>query len=116
MLYLVVKALVSGVIVVIVSEVARRNPNVGGLIASLPLVSLLAFVWLWNDTRDVERIAAQSQSTFWFILPTLPMFLVFPALLRSGTAFWPALGIASGLTIALYATMVWLLPKVGINL
>jgi hypothetical protein len=116
MSYLIIKAALSGILVMIVSEVARRSPGIGGLIASLPLISVLAFIWLWHDAGDVERIAAQSQSTFWFVLPSLPMFLVFPALLRHGTPFWLALGLSCLLTMVLYALTMWLLPRLGIEL
>jgi hypothetical protein len=115
MTYLIIKAAVSGVIVMIVSEVARRSPGIGGLIASLPLISVLAFIWLWQDTADLQRIAAQSESTFWFVLPSLPMFLVFPALLRHGTPFWMALAASCALTMVLYALTMWLLPRLGIQ-
>ncbi len=77
-LYASAKAALSGALVVTVSEAAKRNPTWGGLIASLPLVSVLALVWLWNDTKDVARIASLAQAIFWFALPSLPMFLVFP--------------------------------------
>ena len=70
MIYLIIKAALSGIIVMAVSEVARRSPGLGGLIASLPLISILAMIWLWQDTADTERIAAQSQATFWFVLPS----------------------------------------------
>lgn len=116
MLYLVIKAALSGVIVMIVSEVARRSPGIGGLIASLPLVSVLGIIWLWRDTGDMERIAAHAQSTFWFVLPSLPMFLAFPAMLRAGVGFWPALAVSCVLTMALYALTIWLLPRIGISL
>ena len=79
MLYLALKAGLSGVIIAAVSEIARRSPTLGGLILSLPLVSILAFVWLWRETGDGERIAALSQSTFWYVLPTLPMLLLHPS-------------------------------------
>jgi hypothetical protein len=114
--YLIIKAALSGVIVMLVSEVARRSPGLGGLIASLPLVSVLAVIWLWRDTADVERIATQLQSTFWYILPTLPMFLAMPAMLRYGVGFWPALSLSCLLTIALYAMMIWLLTRSGVSL
>ncbi len=114
MLYLAAKALLSGVIIAVVSEIAKRSPSLGALILSLPLVSILAFIWLWRDTTDTERIAALSQSTFWLVLPTLPMFLVLPALLRSGAGFWTALGLACLLTIMLYAAMAWALGRYGI--
>ena len=84
MAYLIFKALVSGAIVAAASEVARRWPGIGGLIVSLPLVSLLTFLWLWRDTGDTERIAALSTSAFWFFLPSMPMFLALPLMLRAG--------------------------------
>jgi hypothetical protein len=116
MIYLLTKATLSGLIIMIISEVARRSPGFGGLIASLPLVSVLAIMWLWRDTHDTARIASHSEATFWFVLPSLPMFLVFPALLRNGVDFWIALAGSSLLTIALYSLTVWLLPKVGVSL
>jgi hypothetical protein len=91
MLYAVIKALLSGVVIAAASEAAKRSPAMGAVILSLPLISILAFIWLWRDTSDTGAIAALSQSTFWFVLPTLPMFLVLPALLRNGAGFWPAL-------------------------
>jgi len=115
MTYLITKALLSGLIIMVVSEVARRSPGLGALIVSLPLVSLLAIIWLWRDTSDAARIASHSEATFWLVLPTLPMFLVLPALLRSGVGFWPALGVSCVLTIMLYLLAVWLLPRFGIN-
>jgi hypothetical protein len=116
MTYLMVKALLSGMIVMIVSEVARRSPGLGGMIASLPLVSILGIMWLWRDTSDVERIAAHAEATFWFVLPSLPMFLAFPAMLRHGVGFWLALALSCALTMLLYALTIWLLPRIGINL
>ena len=78
MLYLLIKAAISGVIVALVSEIGRRYPGWGGLLASLPLVSLLAILWLWRDSGDPERVAALSIGAFWFILPSLPLFYVLP--------------------------------------
>ncbi|NDF11882.1 MAG: DUF3147 family protein [Proteobacteria bacterium] len=115
MLYLVLKSALSGIIVMLVSEVARRSPSLGGLIASLPLVSILGILWLWKDTSDVERVAAHAYSTFWFVLPSLPMFLIFPAGLRHGIHFWIALIASCAITMALYALTFWLLPKFGVK-
>jgi hypothetical protein len=115
MLYLVAKGLLSGVIVMAASEVAKRSPTYGALLVSLPLISILAMIWLWRDTGDNERIAALSEGTFWLVLPTLPMFLVLPALIRNGIAFWTALAASCALTMVLYLVTIWLLPKIGIN-
>ena len=116
MLYLVIKAAISGVIVAIVSEIARRYPGWGGLVASLPLTSLLAMLWLWRDTADPERVAGLSMGAFWFILPSLPMFAVLPALLRSGVGFWASMTLSVAGTLALYAVMFWAAPKLGLKL
>jgi hypothetical protein len=116
MTYLLVKALLSGLIVAAASEIARRWPGLGAMIVSLPLVSLLAFIWLWRDSGDPERVAQLSQSTFWFFLPSMPMFLALPAMLRAGLGFWLALAIACGLTVALYAGMALAGPRFGLKL
>ncbi|MDR3498460.1 MAG: DUF3147 family protein [Parvibaculum sp.] len=116
MLYPVIKALLSGVIIMAVSEIAKRNPALGALVVSLPLVSILAILWLWNDTGDTERIAAHAEATFWYVLPSLPMFLAFPALLRHGTGFWPALALSCILTFLLYLGTVWIAARFGVRL
>ncbi|MBW8302822.1 MAG: DUF3147 family protein [Brevundimonas sp.] len=116
MLYLAVKALLSGVIIALVSEIARRSPGFAALVASLPLVSVLGMVWLWRDTSDPERMAAHAGATFWYVLPSLPMFLLIPLLLKRGVAFYPALAAGCILTVALYLAMVWLAPKFGLTL
>ena len=115
MLYLLVKAVVSGLIIAAASEVARRWPGVGGLIVSLPLVSLLAIIWLWRDTGDAERVAQLATGAFWFILPSLPLFLVLPAMLRSGLGFWLALALSVALTLVLYGGFYWIAPKLGLR-
>lgn len=116
MLYLAIKAVLSGIIIAVVSEVAKRYPGLGALIASLPLVSLLGILWLWRDKPDVPNMASHIEATFWFVLPSLPMFLVIPAMLRSGVNFWLALVAGCALTVALYLGMVWLGPRFGLRL
>jgi hypothetical protein len=116
MLYLIIKAAISGVIVAAVSEIARRYPGWGGLLASLPLTSLLAMLWLWRDSGDAERVAELSQSTIWFFVPSVPLFIALPILLRSGFGFWASMAIVIAGTLALYALWFWAAPKVGIRL
>lgn len=116
MIYGIVKALLSGAIVALASETARRSPAFGALIASLPLVSVLGMIWLWRDTADPHRLAAHAEATFWYVLPSLPMFLVMPTLLRHGVGFWPALGLGCALTALLYLAMTALLARFGIML
>ena len=114
--YLIAKAALSGLIIAVVSEIAKRSPPLGALVVSLPLVSILAIIWLWRDTGDTERIAALMVSTFWYVLPSLPMFLLMPALLRNGVGFVPSLAVSCALTILLYLLTAWALSKFGINL
>ena len=116
MWYLAFKAALSGVLIAIVSQVAKRYPGFGALIASLPLVSVLGMIWLWRDKPDVPNMAAHVEATFWFVLPSLPMFLLIPWMLRSGVSFWLALGIGCAVTIALYLGMTWLGPRIGLRL
>lgn len=115
MLFMVLKAAISGVIIMLVSEIAKRSPAFGALIASLPLVSILAMMWLWGETQDRTRLADHAEATFWYVLPSMPMFLVLPALLRVGMNFWLSLGLSCLLTLVLYGAMVWTLPKFGIR-
>ena len=116
MLYLIVKAVVSGAIIAAVSEIAKRSPAAGALVASLPLVSVLGMIWLWHDTRDPARLADHAGATFWYVLPSLPMFLVVPALLRAGVPFWLALLAGCAMTVTLYLTMTWIAPRFGMRL
>ena len=116
MLYMLIKAGLSGLIIAVVSEVARRNAGVGALIASLPLVSVLGMIWLWRDTHEPERLAAHAGATFWYVLPSLPMFLLIPLMLRRGAAFWAALAAGCALTVGLYLLMVWVAPRFGVKL
>jgi hypothetical protein len=112
---LFLKALISGLIISASLEAARRSPNLGGLILSLPLISVITFYWLWRDTGDNEQIAQLSTGVFWFFLPTLPMFLIFPALLRGGIGFWPALSVALAVTVSLYFGMLWVASRLGMD-
>lgn len=115
MLYLALKALLSGIIIAVVSEVAKRGPAFGALIASLPLVSLLAIIWLWRDTGDTQRIANHAEATFWYVIPSMPMFLAFPFMLRAGVGFWWALIASCALTIGLYFLTVVVAGRFGIR-
>ncbi len=116
MIAFVTRALISGLIVALIALIARRSPAAGGLVASIPLVSTLGMIWLWRDTRDAALVADYVTGTFWFFLPSLPMFLLIPALLRNGTGFWIALAAGCALTIALYLVMIVVTARFGIKL
>jgi hypothetical protein len=116
MYYLLVKAMLSGAIIAAVSEIAKRSPGFGALVASLPLVSVLGMIWLWHDTGDRVRMAAHAEATFWFVLPSLPMFLLVPFMLRHGWSFWTALAAGCVMTMLLYLGMTWIGPRLGLRL
>ena len=111
-----VKVLISAVIIVLVTEISKRNSLVGGLLASLPLVSLLAMLWLYHDTRDTQKIAALSTSIFWLVLPSLALFLALPALLKRGVNFYPALVMSASVMLACYGVLLFALGKFGVKL
>ena len=116
MSYFALKAILSGLIIALISEIARRSPGFAALVASLPLVSIIGMIWLWRDTGDTTRIASHAEATFWYVLPSLPMFLLFPWLIRSGMGFWPSLGLGCVVTILLYAVLLWLAPRFNLPL
>ena len=111
----IIKLAITAVLVVLVSEVAKRSSLLGGLLASLPLVSYLALIWLYTDTHDAQKVAALSTSVFWLVLPSLPFFIVLPALLKR-FGFATSFGIATAIMFACYLLMVALLKRVGIAL
>lgn len=114
--YLAFKAIISGLLIAAISEIARRSPGVAALVASLPLVSILGMIWIWRDTGETTRLATHAEATFWYVLPSLPMFLVVPWLLRRDIGFWTALGLGSALTVALYLLLIWLAPRLNLPL
>ena len=116
MIHSVIKVAISVVLIVSISEIAKRSSLFGGLLGSLPLVSLLAFVWLYRETHDASKVASLSTSIFWLVLPSLPLFIVLATLLKRGMSFYPALGAAITVMFACYAAMVLVLTKLGIKL
>jgi hypothetical protein len=115
MWYYVTKIAVSALIIVAVSEIAKRNSAFAALIASLPLTSLLAIIWLRFEGAELTQLAELSQQIFWLVLPSLVLFLLFPVLLRYGFSFWLSLGLASAATIVCYLLMIALFRRIGFD-
>jgi F0F1-type ATP synthase assembly protein I len=111
-----IKVLATSVLVVAASESAKRSALLGAILASLPLTSLLAMIWLWVDTRDAEKVASLANGIFWLILPSLTLLLVLPLLLRRGMPFVPSLLIGVVLTALSYFAMLAILRRFGIVL
>jgi F0F1-type ATP synthase assembly protein I len=113
--WVVFKYLVTAGMVVLVSEFAKRSDKLGGLIAALPLVTILTLVWLHVEKQPAAKVANHAWYTFWYVIPTLPMFLVFPVLLER-IGFWPALAACVVLTVACFAAFALAMKRFGITL
>lgn len=116
MYYYVIKFALSAAIVVAVSEIAKRHSGFAALVASLPLTSVLAFIWLHVEGESSASIGELSHQVFWLVLPSLVLFVVLPVLLKAGLSFWWSLLIAGGATAGCYLAMLPLLRKVGVQL
>ncbi|MBI1732889.1 MAG: DUF3147 family protein [Gammaproteobacteria bacterium] len=115
MYWLITKYLVTAAVVVLVSELARRSDRLGGFVGALPLVTILALIWLYAEQQPQQKLANHAYYTFWYVIPTLPMFLVFPALLpRFG--FWPTLLACIILTVFCFGLFAFALRRFGIEL
>jgi hypothetical protein len=114
MLAAIVKIAVTAVLVVAITEVAKRSSLMGAVLASIPLTSVLAMIWLYADTGDAEKVAQLATGVFWLVLPSLALFIALPLLLRAGWPFALSLAIACTLTVAAYFLMLAVLRRFGI--
>lgn len=113
--WLLTKYLLTAAVVVLVSEAAKRSDRIGGLIAALPLVTVLALIWLHVERQPEQKLANHAWYTFWYVIPTLPMFLAFPALLP-GLGFWPTLLACVVLTVVCFGLFALVVRHFGIEL
>lgn len=111
-----VKVLVTAVIILFVTKIQAFSDRLSALLIALPLTSLIAMIWMQAEKQGNDRIANHSEGTFWFVLPTLPMFLILPWMLRHGWNFWPALGANCLITIGCFWLTVAILRQFGIDL
>jgi F0F1-type ATP synthase assembly protein I len=113
--WLITKYLLTAVVVVVVSEAAKRSDKLGGFIAALPLVTFLALIWLYVEKQPQTKISNHAWYTFWYVVPTLPMFLAFPYLL-SRLGFWPTMLASLGITALFFGLFALLVRPFGIEL
>jgi hypothetical protein len=116
MFYTAIKVGLTAILVVTASETAKRSSLLGAVLASIPLVSVLAMIWLYIDTRDAEKVASLATGIFWLVLPSLVLFIVLPLLLRGGMNFYTSLGLSIALTAGAYFAMVYGLRLAGIEI
>ena len=113
--WLIAKYLITAAVVVLVSEAAKRSDKLGGFIAALPMVTFLALIWLYVERQPQGKIANHAWYTFWYVVPTLPMFLAFPWLLpRIG--FWPTMVASAAITVVCFGVFAWAVKPLGIQL
>jgi hypothetical protein len=110
-----VKIIVTALLVVLISELSKRSTFAGALLASVPVVSVLAMIWLYNDTRDAAQVAALSRSVFWLVLPSLVLFLLLPVMLARGFQFYVSLAASIGATIVVYLGAISLGRHLGLR-
>lgn len=115
-MYYLIKILVTALLIAAISEVSKRSSFLGAVIASVPLVSVLAMLWLYIDTKDIEKISALSSSIFWLVLPSLALFIMLPLLLKIGWGFYLSISVSIGVTMVCYFAMVSALSYFGVKL
>ena len=116
MAWYITKIALTALVILLVSEVSKRLPLMGSLIASLPLISVLGMIWIFQETKDAQKIITHAEGTFWYVLPSLPMFLLMPWMMKKGFSFYISLGSGIILTFFLYLIMTKILSKLGMNL
>ena len=112
----ITRALLSGLVIALIALIGRKAPAAAALVASLPLISILGMIWLWRDTRNTVLLANHAEATFWYVLPSMPMFLLIPWMLRNGYGFWLALGVAVVMTLILYLATIGIAARFGVRL
>ncbi len=112
---IILKVFVTAIVVVAISEIGKRSSLLGAFLASLPLSSLLAFVWLYIDEKQNEPVVRLSMSIFWMVIPSLAFFPLFPLLLRQNLPFYMSLAIASAITAGIYYAFFGVLKGMGIS-
>ncbi len=109
------KYFITAAIVVLVSELAKRSDKLGALVAAMPLVTLLTLIWLYLENQPTDKIANHAWYTFWYVIPTLPMFLVFPVFLHR-LGFWPSMLVSLMLVAICFGGFALILKRFGIEL
>ena len=116
MAYYIVKVVISAILIVAISEISKRSTLIGAVLASIPLVSVLAMIWLYIDTRDVARVTGLATGIFWLVLPSLALFISLPLLLKQGFNFYLSMTVSILITVICYWLMVTILDQAGIKL
>lgn len=116
MIYTLSKLLITSLVIVAISEISKRSSFIGALLASLPLISVFAMVWLYIDTKDVTKVSELASNVFWLVIPSLAFFISLPLLLKRGLDFYLSMGLSMLLTAGCYFLLIKILLRFGIQL
>lgn len=116
MLFYIIKLFLTSLLIVIITETSKKSSFIATIFAALPTISILSFIWIYFEQKDTNKIANLSSSIFWMVIPSLPLFLIFPVLLKKGLNFYISLLISCAITVLFYILFVWILKKFGIKL
>lgn len=116
MAYYIVKIIITALLVVLIAEISKRSSLIASILASVPLVSVLAMIWLYVDTKDTARISALSSGIFWLVIPSLALFVTLPVLLKKEINFYISMGVSIAITVICYYLMITVLGRFGIKL
>ena len=101
----IIKILISALIILVATEVSKKSTLLSSIIIAIPLVSIVSLTWIWFETKDLNKISTLSTQIFWFVIPSLPMFLLLPFFLNKGLSFYISMIISCGITIILFYIM-----------
>ncbi|EGW23178.1 DUF3147 family protein [Methylobacter tundripaludum] len=116
MIYTIIKVIATSLLIVAISELSKRSSLIGALFASMPLISVLAILWLYIDTKDVAKVSDLATGVFWLVIPSLAFFVSLPILLKNGVNFYLSLGLSMSVTAGCYFLMTQILMRYGIKL
>jgi len=112
-MYYALKVIISAALIVIISEISKKYQLIGAILASIPLISVMAIVWMYFETKDIESIQTFSKSVFWLVLPSLSFFIVFPLMLKYNLNFWVSFLSSTAIMVVLYYLLTLVLKKFG---
>ena len=115
MSYYITKLVITTLLIVLISEIAKRNSLMGAMLAAIPLVSILAMIWMYIDTNNSSSAVEFSNSIVWLIVPSMTLFISFPILIKKGFSFYPSMTVSIMMTIFAYYSVIFLLGKLGIK-
>lgn len=111
-MYFIVKIFTSALVIALVSELSKKSTFLAAFLVSLPLISILSFIWIYLDTKDLNRLSQMSYEVFWLVIPSLVFFLALPFAIKQGLTFWPSLGISIAVTALCYAVALYVIRSI----